>query len=314
MFHGKEYVYEVYKEKSFSKAAQNLYISQPSLSATIKKIEQNIGADIFDRSTVPVQLTECGKKYIKYAERIMDFEKEFRNYVTNLNELNTGSIAIGASSFFTSFILPPIVTAFTKAYPKVFVKLVEATTAQLENSLADGSLDLIIDNYEFDPSKCSAHYLYDEHLILAANKKFTSTENAKQYQLSTKDIIKGKHLKSNVPGVPLEIFKNDPFLLLRSGNDTRFRAEKICDSQKFRPQTALELDQQISAYNLACYGMGLTFISDSLVRHMNPDANMVYYKLDCADSARSVSFYQKAGKRPSKAAVEFLKIASEQLS
>ena len=130
MFHGKEYVYEVYKEKSFSKAAQNLYISQPSLSATVRKIEQNIGADLFDRSTVPIQLTECGKVYIKYVERIMDFEKEFANYVTNLNELNTGSIAIGASSFFTSFILPPVITAFTNAYPKVFVKLVEASFVQ----------------------------------------------------------------------------------------------------------------------------------------------------------------------------------------
>ncbi len=53
MFEGKEYVYEVYKEKSFSKAAKNLYISQPSLSATIKRIENRIGFPIFDRSITP---------------------------------------------------------------------------------------------------------------------------------------------------------------------------------------------------------------------------------------------------------------------
>jgi len=58
MFKGKKYVYEVYREKSFSKAAQNLYISQPSLSARIKQIEEQIGEPLFDRSTNPLQLTK----------------------------------------------------------------------------------------------------------------------------------------------------------------------------------------------------------------------------------------------------------------
>ena len=78
MFANMDYVYEVYKEGSFSKAAANLYISQPALSATVKKIEKKIGMPLFDRSTVPVQLTECGKKYMKTAEKIMDLEEDFQ--------------------------------------------------------------------------------------------------------------------------------------------------------------------------------------------------------------------------------------------
>ncbi len=70
MFTWKKYVYEVYREKSFSKAAQNLYISQPSLSARIKKVEERIGVPLFDRSTSPLQLTEVGKAYIEAAEEI----------------------------------------------------------------------------------------------------------------------------------------------------------------------------------------------------------------------------------------------------
>ena len=65
MFNSMNYVYEVYKERSFSKAAANLYISQPSLSATVKKVEERIGSPIFDRSVSPIQLTECGQHYIK---------------------------------------------------------------------------------------------------------------------------------------------------------------------------------------------------------------------------------------------------------
>ena len=62
MFQGMEYIYEVYKEKSFSKAAAALFISQPSLSANVKRVENRIGYPIFDRSTKPLQLTEVGKK------------------------------------------------------------------------------------------------------------------------------------------------------------------------------------------------------------------------------------------------------------
>ena len=72
MFHGMNYVMEVYKEQSFSKAAQNLYISQPALSAAIKRIEKKVGAPLFDRRTSPIQLTECGKEYIRTTERILE--------------------------------------------------------------------------------------------------------------------------------------------------------------------------------------------------------------------------------------------------
>ena len=249
MFRGREYVYEVYKEKSFSKAAHNLYISQPSLSATIRKIEQRIGMPIFDRSTVPIQLTECGKEYIKYMGMIMELENEFSNYVANLNGLKVGSIAIGCTNFFMSFIIPPIISEFTKRYPSVTIKLVESTTASLEEQLSEGMLDLVIDNYEFNKDIYSRELLYTENLILAVNKKFIDDDLLKGYQLSTEDIMSKRHLEASTEVVPLSHFKDKPFLLLRSGNDTCLRAEKICHSQGFNPNTILRLDQQITAYN-----------------------------------------------------------------
>ena len=81
MFQGMHYVYEVYKEMSFSKAARNLFISQPSLSAAVKKAEKQIGFPIFDRSSNHIQLTELGKEYIRSIEIIMDVETGFQNYI-----------------------------------------------------------------------------------------------------------------------------------------------------------------------------------------------------------------------------------------
>ena len=64
LYNGMEYIYTVYKERSFTKAAKKLFISQPSLSASVKHIEEKVGYPIFDRGTKPISLTECGRKYI----------------------------------------------------------------------------------------------------------------------------------------------------------------------------------------------------------------------------------------------------------
>ena len=124
MFQGMEYVYEVYKEKSFSRAAANLFISQPSLSANVKRIEKRIGYPIFDRSTKPLQLTECGEKYIQAVERIMDIQKNFSDFVQELAQLKTGSLSIGGSNFFSSWILPPLIAKFSRTYPSIKISLI----------------------------------------------------------------------------------------------------------------------------------------------------------------------------------------------
>ena len=150
MFTWKKYVYEVYKEKSFSKAAQNLYISQPSLSARIKKIEQRLGSPLFDRSTTPIRLTEVGEAYIKAAEEISQIEQQMENYINNLNTLRSGHLSMGGSNLFAAYVLTPMITRFKQTYPEVTIKLTEGNTDQLELLLSNNTLDFVIDYYHYD--------------------------------------------------------------------------------------------------------------------------------------------------------------------
>ena len=92
MFQYMNYVYEVYKTGSFSKAARNLYLTQPALSIAIKKEEQELGQPLFDRSTSRVTLTEAGKAYIESAETIRSLESGMRLYCSDLSGLRTGSV------------------------------------------------------------------------------------------------------------------------------------------------------------------------------------------------------------------------------
>lgn len=309
MFKGMHYVYEVYKESSFSKAAKNLFISQPSLSADIKKIEQQLGFEIFDRSTSPIRLTEHGREYIRSVEKIMEIEAGFENFINDLEDLKSGSISIGGTNFFASFILPPLILQFSKKYPRITINLVETNTSMLEKQLNEGALDLVIDNCLFDPAVYGRQFFSREQLVLAVPRKFDANVRAMDYRLSVEDIKAGKHLGDGMEPVPLELFKKEAFLFLKEGNDTRRRAEIICRHSEFRPQITLMLDQQITAYNLTCYGMGISFISDSMVKNVKPDDNVIFYKLDNRDSARDVCLYYKSGRYMTKAAKEFLKIA-----
>ncbi|EGO62482.1 LysR family transcriptional regulator [Acetonema longum] len=309
MFKGKEYIYEVYKEKSFTKAAQNLYISQPALSAAIKKIENRIGCSIFDRSSKAVRLTDAGAEYIKAAETIMDIENRFENYLSNLNQLKTGRLSIGASNVFASFIVPAIITAFNDKYPAIKVTLIEAASARLEELLFAGTLDFVLDNYPLDETIYEKHLFCSENLILTVPPKLLSNHLAREYQLSIDDICQGKHLDPATKAVPFSIFAHEPFIFLRAGNDTRIRADKVFQENGLIPKIVLELDQLATAYNVACYGMGAAIISDTLAQKANRNSTMLYYKINSPHTFRNVFFYNKQNKYITKAMEEFVRIA-----
>lgn len=311
LFNGYGYIYEVYKTKSFSRAAENLFISQSSLSATIRKIEKRIGVEIFDRSTTPIGLTEYGVEYIKSVEKIMDIENEFQSHVFQLEELITGQLSVGGSSNSISHTLPPVISAFTRLYPGVSLRLLEGGSHQLEKQLSDGILDLVIDNRIFPPEHFSRLPLFKEQLLLAVPRSCSINEHLTKYQLTAKDLQTQKHQQDDFPIVPLDHFSQEPFLFLRSGNDTRHRADKLCSHYGFTPHIVLKVDQQMTAYSLARYGVGLAFISDWVILHMKPDDSLIYYRLDPELTSRDVSIFYKSSRYLTRSMQEFLRIAGE---
>ena len=112
VFDGMEYVYAVYREGSFQKAAEKLFVSQPSVSASVRRVEERVGSRLFDRSRKPLALTECGEAYIACAEKIFAMERDFTEYVNDWEGLRRGKLAVGGSSLFSSLLLPPMIASF----------------------------------------------------------------------------------------------------------------------------------------------------------------------------------------------------------
>lgn len=313
MFVWKKYVYEVYKERSFTKAAQNLYISQPSLSARIKKIEEIIGEPLFDRSTTPLQLTEVGKVYIEAAEEITQIEQRVENYINDLAGLKTGNLAVGASTLFAAYVVPSLITQFNQKFPDVHIQLIEGNTAELEEMLGSNALDFVIDNYHYDSILYNKELYCEENILLAVPKHFSVNEELGMYQLSYKNIKNKNYLNQKYPAVPLERFADLPFIMLTQGNDTRTRGDRLCRNVGFKPNIVLEFNQQSTAYMASSTQLGATFISDILVSQLPTFENLVYYKLDGEEAKRKVFFYYKTHKYKTRVMEEFIRMMHEQI-
>ena len=312
MFNGMKYVYEVYKERSFSNAARNLYISQPALSGMIKKIEKNIGMPLFDRSTTPIQLTECGKKYIKTAEKIMSLEDEFAYYVGKLDELKTGRLTVGSTYLFSSFVLPKYIKKFKASYPDVKVSLFEGNSNLLEKKLANGELDFVVDNYLLDEKVYDRISMMKERLLLAVPASFSSNRRASTYQLTVNDIINDVHLNPSFPAVPLKKFQDEPFMVMRQNNDTRDRVEAICKRANISLNVTLKLNQLMTVYHLLKFELGASFVSDTIVKSFPSNDTVLYYKLDDLAAVRDVYLFYRRNRYLTRSMEEFMKIVLEE--
>lgn len=288
LLHEMNYVYEVYRQRSFTKAAQALYIAQPSLSQMVRKAEARIGAPIFDRSTSPIGVTELGRAYIRAAEQVLQIEADLQQYLDDTEKCLTGALTLGGTTFFTSYVLPPLVSAYSERYPGVELRLHEAHTGQLKQELQEGTLDFALDNTLLDPAIYEAVEIQTEQVILAVPRALPVNEKAAAFRLSAKELP-----QAGAPCVPLELFADTPFLLLKEGNDTRRRAEQLCAQAGFEPKIRLALDQQLAAYNLAGYGLGAAFISDTLALSAPPDERLCFYRIDSPDAVRTISLFYK---------------------
>ena len=115
-----EYIYKIYQEGGFSKAAKALYISQPALSAIVRRTERQLHATLFDRSQNPVRLTPAGEYYIRCIERIQAIEREMEGYFADLSGGSRGTLAIGSGAYYCTY------PSFVDVY-HVFGRMMERT-------------------------------------------------------------------------------------------------------------------------------------------------------------------------------------------
>ena len=261
-----KYIYQVYQDGSFSAAAEHLYMSQPALSIAVRRVEETIGAEIFDRSRRPVGLTEAGQAYIDTLHYIRYLEEDLAHRIEDLRGLQTATLRLGGTHFLNCYILAPILSGFSAQYPGVRLELFEDSAMNLKGWLQRRDLDLtfscapeIVEQFEHRPA------FYD-HVLLAVHRDIPLPAELDAPALSAGDIIKRRHLEPDCPVVDLNYFRDAEFILLHKGNNLYDRGRKMFREAGFDPKIKMTISQMVTSYRLADNALGAVFISDRLVR------------------------------------------------
>ncbi len=310
MFKYADYIYRVYEERSFTAAAKKLFISQPALSAMIKKAEEELGFKIFNRETTPVSLTDLGQMYIHAVEDMYRVKQNLQDGINNFTSLLVGNIKVGGAAFISSFILPNIIMEFSKKHPKINIGLIENNSENLQEKLFSEEIEVLID-YDFDDNKFVSYPLKSEHILLSVPKEHPLNARLKDIALTTQDIVSQKHLQPAAKCVDLHLFANERFIQLKPNNNMYKSSCNICADYGFTPQAIVSVDQLMTAYNIAGSGMGLTFTTDTVVQSAARYESLLFYKLDGAKAKRTLYIAHKNKKYVSPTVDEFIKIAKE---
>lgn len=312
IFNKKDIIYTIYQEKSFSKAAQKLFIAQPSLSVIVKKIEDDIGLPLFDRTCKPIRMTEAGMEYIRATEAIRHIENAFTNYLDAVNELQTGTLTIGSNQLLSSLILPKHISKFITKYPHVHLDLIDDNSIVLKNLISSGQVDLIIDNQQLDPEVFEQHVFQTEYLLLAVPSFFSCNQGLAAFQLTYEDIMQNRHVSDCIPPVDLNAFADIPFVFMTHDNDTRERTDGIF--KDYSPRMLFEIDRLVTLYNFIEIGTAASVVSDTLVKNTQHHSDhVVFYKLDSKLARRDIYISYKKNKYYSKAMRSFIELICSEL-
>lgn len=280
-----EYIYAVYQEKSFSRAARRLYVSQPWLSAAVKKAEQELNAVIFDRSTSPISLTEAGEYYIRQIERILTIQREIREHFSDLSSDSRAHLKIGSSMFFCTYVLPKLLEDFRGLYPNITLSFTEGGNAALFEQLKSGKLDFVLEAERADPTLFESEEWCTEEVILAVPEENPINRTLAAYSYTFEELVAHDISK---PSVHLSAFSQESFIMLNRGNDINERSTVICQNAGFTPRVTLYVSQMMTAYYLVCEGSGLTFLRSTIPEYVTPTDRVRFYCLDDPLAVRSI--------------------------
>jgi len=261
-----KYIITVAKEQHFARAAAKVFVSQPTLSMQIKKVEDELGVEIFERSNKSFLITKTGEKIIKKAEIILREIDEIKNIAKNSQDPFSSELRIGAFPTLAPYFFPKVIGKIHKKFPKLKLYLIEEKTEILIERLKNGELDAAILASPIMEDEFENKKIFSEEFLLATSKKHPF---AKLKKIHKKDL------------------KNQKLMLLEEGHCLRKQALEFCslingfESEEFRASSLETLRQMVEI------DAGITLIPQIAIKK---DDRISYVKIIHAPS-REIGIY-----------------------
>jgi len=265
--------YEVARWRSFSKAAKELYLSQPAVSRQIASLETEIGLPLFVRMANHISLTEAGRKLLAYAEEIMRTLEQANRTIQDLRDLRQGTVTVAADSYLSNYFLPRFAGEFHRRYPSLQLRIRTHAHGDLYNLLASGEIDLAF-FCGGEPSEnlpLTLEPLYQERLFLVTSAKPISRATLKNTSIyddvTLLDKQKTTEMKgfSNLPRIAEVIAEYSPFLFPPStcpfSKYTEFLPEEL-----FAADALVDVDSLEGIKTLLLNGSGCSILPESIIK------------------------------------------------
>ncbi len=235
--------YTVAQRLSFTKAAAELYVTQPAITKHIKELEQQLNVQLFRRNGNSIDLTTAGKILLQYAEKIFQTYTELQTELAQLNNIEAGTLHIGASTTVAQTILPKILALFKKTYPSVTFTFIQGNTDQVTQWILAGKIDIaIVEGAAHYPQIAYAPFAKDEIvLVTRANNKLS-----KKAEITPKQLL------------------NIPLILREAGSgtlDVIFNALIAVGINPKDLQIEISLESSIAIKQYLLYSETATFLS-----------------------------------------------------
>lgn len=245
------YVKTIADEGSITRAAQKLYLTQPSLSHCVAGIEKQLGTRLFRRTSGGLVLTYAGEKYYRMACEVLRVYAAFESEIAEEMELIRGRVTLGITNYLACDLLPRMLPRFHRDYPGIELRVVEETTDELEKSLLSGRLDFAImhtgagDGASEDPG-LSHEVLRRDPFLLLAPADHSCAALAEE--------------SSEGPQLDPALLSGEPFLMVTKGQRIRHVADRVLSQAGIAPQIVFTSRNFETLRRLCAQGMGFTFI------------------------------------------------------
>ncbi len=257
------YIVAVARELHFGRAATACFVSQPTLSVAIKKLEDELGIALFERHKHDVTVTPVGKKIVEQAQRVLEQARTIRLLAEEGKDPLKGSLKLGAIYTIGPYLLPKIIPLLHQSAPDLTLIIDEDYTANLANKLSQGDLDMVIVSTPFNVPGIITEVLYKEPFVVVLPK---------HHPLAQKKSIKAEDLT------------DETLLLLKSGNCFRDQVMEVCPACRTDVFTRNSIQQTLEGSSIETIrqmvmaGTGITVLPNSSVNYTSKENSLLEYR------------------------------------
>ena len=283
----------VSEEKSFSRAGQRIGRTQPAVSSVIKLLEGELGEPLFDRKGKGIRLTAAGDLLFEYAGRLLGLREEAVLAIGELRGLGRGILRLGANETTCLYLLPEVLSAFTRSYPKVQVDIQRAITRSITERVIDGKLDFGIVTLPIKSAQLEAITIHRDEMAL---------------------IVGPSHALSSRRSVRMNELEAEPFILHKVGTTTRERLVRHFNDGGVKMRVTMELASIETIKRFVSIGMGISIVPRLCIEKEIEEGSLKALSIRDARFQRKLGLIYNKDRYQSQAARAFLELISSKQS